>query len=306
MRTNPGTPEGREPGARTVRNVAWLSLGVNVLLSGFKLAAGLIGRSQAVVADSVHSLSDAVTDVAILVGVRYWSAPADETHPHGHGRIETLVTLLISALLAAAAVLLAHNAIVTLEERHAQAPRLVALVAALISIAGKEALYRWSVAVGRRARSPALIANAWHHRSDALSSVPAALAVLVARIHPSWAFVDHVGAIVVSLIILQAAWRIGWPALQELADAGAGRETRRRIEDLARSTPGVEKVHAVRTRRMGSGIAVDLHVLVDGGISVRRGHDISERVKARLLAEGPDLVDVVVHVEPLGEDADGV
>jgi cation diffusion facilitator family transporter len=282
----------------TVRRVTWIGLVVNVLLAGVKFAAGLLANSQAVVADAVHSLSDATTDVAILVGVRYWSAPADETHPHGHQRIETAVTLLIAVLLAGVAVALGYRAIATIHEMHRGGPGPAALFAAAASVVCKEILYRWSAAAGRRVRSPALVANAWHHRSDALSSLPAVLAVAGSMVNPSWAFLDHVGAVVVSVIIMQAVFRIGWPALAELMDAGAGEEARRRIEAVALGTAGVERVHAIRTRRVGSAIAVDLHVLVDGGISVREGHAIADAVIDRLLANGPNLADIVVHLEP--------
>ena len=146
-----------------------------------------------------------------------------------------------------------------------------------------------------------MMANAWHHRSDAFSSVPVALAVAGARIQPAWIFLDHVGAVVVSVFIFGAAIRIVWPALQQLVDAGAPQAERERIREIALGTPGVEVVHAVRTRRLGSGLEVDLHILVDGHITVQEGHDIAEQVKERLLAGGPDLVDVVVHLEPSEE-----
>jgi cation diffusion facilitator family transporter len=257
-----------------------------------------VGHSQAVVADAAHSLSDAGTDVAILVGAHYWSAPADAEHPHGHRRIETLLTVGISTALAAVAVGLGYNALVTLKEGHAVPPGWVAFWAAVASIACKELLYRWCAAVGRRIGSRAVVANAWHHRSDGLSSIPAALAVAGARISSAWSFLDHVGAVVVSVIILQAVWRIGWPAAMELVDAGAPRQTRRRLREIALSTPSVLAVHAVRTRYVGPGLEVDLHVMVDGEASVRQGHAVSEEVKRRLLEEGPDVVDVVVHMEP--------
>jgi len=294
----PQNPAAEVSRAATVRRVTWIGLIVNLLLAGLKLAAGLLANSQAVVADAVHSLSDGATDVAILVGVRYWSAPPDETHPHGHRRIETAVTLLISALLAAVAVALGYRAVATIHERHAGGPGPAALGAAALSVVCKEVLYRWSVAAGKRVRSPALVANAWHHRSDAFSSLPAVLAVAGSMINPSWGFLDHVGAVVVAVIILQAVFHIGWPALAELMDAGAGEEARRRIEAIALATEGVERVHAIRTRRVGSAIAVDLHVLVDGDISVRDGDAIADAVRDRLLADGPNLADIVIHLEP--------
>lgn len=287
-----------ETRSRTVRRVTWIGLVVNIALAGVKFAAGTLAHSQAVVADAVHSLSDGATDIAILVGVRYWSAPPDKTHPYGHRRIETAVTLLIALLLAGVAVALGYRAIATIRDRHTGGVGSAALFAAAASVICKEILYRWSASAGRRVHSSALMANAWHHRSDALSSLPAVLAVAGAMISPAWAFLDHVGAVVVSVVIMQAVFRIGWPALAELMDAGASEEARRRIEEIALGTEGVERVHAIRTRRQGSAVAVDLHVLVDGNISVREGHEITDAVRDRLLAECPKLVDIVVHLEP--------
>ncbi len=281
-----------------VRRVTWTGLAVNIALAVLKFVAGITGKSQAVVADAVHSLSDTGTDVAILIGVRYWSKPADRCHPHGHGRIELVVTSLIGAMLAIVAVGIGYNAITTIHEAPTAPPGRIAFAAAIISIIAKETLYRWTVTVGKRAKSPAVIANAWHHRSDGISAIPAALAVAVARINPSWSFVDHVGAVVVSLFILQAAWRIAAPAVGHLVDSGAPLEDLEHITRIARETDGVLPVPAVRTRHVGSGLEVDLHVLVAPSLTVREGHSIAGAVESRILDEGPDVVDVVVHVEP--------
>ena len=284
--------------AYQVRRVTWAGLVVNTFLSALKLACGVLGNSQAVVADGVHSLSDGSTDVAILIGVRYWSKPPDADHPHGHRRIETVVTMGVGLLLAAAAVAMAWRALSTMQESHAVPPGWQALGAALLSLAVKEVLYRWTSGVGKRIKSSAVMANAWHHRSDAFSSIPAALAVAGARLKPEWYFLDHVGAVVVSVFILGAAVRITWPSLRQLADSGAPERELAMVEEIAIQTPGVQAVHAIRTRQLGSALEVDLHVLVDGHMTVQEGHAVSEDVKRRLIEQGPDIVDVVVHVEP--------
>ena len=286
-----------------VRRVAGVGLVTNLILSAIKLVGGLVGASQAVVADAVHSLSDSVTDVALLVGVQYWSKPPDAEHPHGHRRIETLITTAIGVLLAIVGLALGLNAVASLRETHTGAPGWIAFAAAVVSIFSKEILYRWTVRVGRRIKSSAVIANAWHHRSDGLSSIPAAAAVAGAALSPGWWFLDHIGAVVVSLFILQAAWRIAKPALGQLIDAGASAEDREKIREIAMSVDGVEHAHAIRTRYVGSGVQVDLHVKVRADLTVREGHDISEVVKQRLMAEGPDVVDVVAHLEPYGKQA---
>ena len=295
--------ETRDPNqVRKVKVVTWAGMIINIVLSGFKIAAGIVGSSQTIVADGFHSLSDTITDLAVIVGVDYWCAPPDENHPHGHRRIETVITLLIGIALAAVALGISYEALTTLHEKHMRPPGLIALIAALVSIVAKEFIYQWTIHVGKKIRSSAVIANAWHHRSDALSSIPAAAAVAVAWMFPDWSFVDHVGAILVSLFILQAAWSIIWPAAKELTDYGAPPDACSEIEKISLSTPGVISIHKVRTRQSGYGYQVDLHIQVDPAISVREGHGISKQVKRRLLEQGPNVIDVMVHLEPKTEE----
>ena len=281
-----------------VQQVTLYGLVVNVFLSTLKFTVGIMGNSQAIVADAIHSLSDTTTDLAVLLGVRYWTAPADDQHPYGHWRIETIITTAIGILLAGVAVGISFRALTTIHTRHTTSPHAIALIGAVASIVMKELLYRWTVRVGRRLKSSAVIANAWHHRTDALSSIPAGIAVILARISPDWAFVDHVGAIIVSVFVLHAAWGITRRAMDDLLDRGANPAVKARIETLALGVKGVESVHKIRTRNMGPGIYLDLHVLVDGDLTVRQGHDISETVKQALLSDGPEILDTVVHLEP--------
>lgn len=281
-----------------VRRAGWVGLACNLALAAAKAAAGILGHSQAVLADAVHSLSDLVTDLAVILGVRYWSAPADENHPHGHARIETMVTVVIGLTLAGVAVGMGVRAIHGLRHGVSSPPTGIALAAAVLSIVVKEGLFRWTAAVGRSVRSSATVANAWHHRSDAFSSIPAAAAVAVTLIDPEWAVVDRVGAIVVCLLILQASWRILRPAIEELMDRGAPAADRRLIEKLALEVEGVESAHALRTRYVGSALSVDLHVEVDGQLSVEAGHAIARAVRSKLMADGPDVADALVQIEP--------
>ena len=177
------------------------------------------------------------------------------------------------------------------------------MAAAFVSIVAKEVLYRWTARAGKQVGSSALAANAWHHRTDALSSVPVAIAGLGAVLWPSVTYLDRIAALVVSIFILQAAWSISWPALQKLVDVGAGRRDCEQILRLARSTAGVRSVHGLRSRYVGRGLQVDLHVLVDPNLTVRQGHDIAHQVEARLLSEGPNVVNVLLHVEPYDGDS---
>ena len=283
---------------KIVRKVTWVGLWVNLFLAAIKFTAGIYGRSQALVADAIHSLTDLTTDIAVIAGSHYWSRPPDENHPYGHRRLETLVTVFIGVVLIAAGIGIGWKAISALQEKHASPPGWIAVAAALASIVCKESIYRWTAMTGRRLKSAALAANAWHHRTDAFSSIPVLIAVAGARVFPSWSFLDHLGAAVVSIFILHASIKIIWPGLSELIDVGAPKETRKKIRDIALKNEGVLQVHDIRTRYISSSIQVDLHIVVDGLITVRQGHDIADDVKARIIDRIPEVLDVIVHVDP--------
>lgn len=281
--------------------VTWTGFAINLGLMIFKFVAGFLGHSQAIVADAVHSFSDLATDLAIIIGVTFWTAPPDETHPHGHRRIETVITFFMGVLLAMVAFGIIYNSIKTLHEPHASPPGIIALIAGITSIVLKEALYRWTVYVGKKIKSSAVVANAWHHRSDAFSSIPATLTIGGAIFLKGWYFLDHIGAIVVSMFILQASWKILYPAYRQIIDCGASDEEIELIKNITKNTSGILSVHHIRTRRLGAGIQADLHIQVDGNLTVDEGHRISENVKENLIAQGPDIIDAIIHLEPEGD-----
>ncbi len=283
---------------KEIKKVTWAGLLLNIFLAVIKFILGTLGHSQAVVADAVHSLSDTATDLAVLLGLRFWSAPPDKDHPYGHWRIEMIITGFIGLGLAAVAIGIGYHSISTIRDVHIVQPRWIAIIGAAVSIVLKEALYQWTIRVGKQVRSSAVIANAWHHRSDALSSIPALLAVAISVIKPQWAFVDHIGAIVVSIFILKVSWDIIYPAMMKLSDKGVSAKETEHIRLLAMRVDGVKDAHAIRTRDAGHGIFVDMHVLVDGDISVSEGHSIAEKVQEEIIRNGPDVLDVVVHIEP--------
>lgn len=291
--------QGRpEAAGRRVRFVTLAGLAVNLGLSAVKFAAGILAHSQAVVADAVHSLSDTVSDAAVIIGSYYWTRPADPCHHYGHRRIETVTTLFVGLMLIAAGFGIIRQAVLSLSAGPGARPGMAAIAAALISIISKEWLYRWTRRCGERLRSPAMVANAWHHRTDALSSIPALAAVSVSFFLPNLWYLDGVGAIAVSLFILYAGYRIMHPGVMELLDGGAAPEILEKIRQIGEETDGVLQIHNLRTRFSGALLHIDLHVVVDGGITVRQGHDIAEAVKERIMGGGLDVVDVVVHVEP--------
>ena len=287
-----------EKQVRMVRRVTFAGILVNVAIAAAKTVAGVMSSSQALVADAVHSASDLVTDLVVVFSVRYWVAPADDDHPYGHGKIEALVTLVISAALVFAAWELARNAVMSLVRGRSDAtPGAMALAVALGSIVLKEIVFIVTRAVARRVRSNALEANAWHHRSDALSSIPVAVAVAVVWVCPSLWWVDAAGALIVSAFVLHVAWKLASPALQELTDAQIGSKADA-VAAVALGVAGVKGVHKPRARRYGSSFQADIHIQVDGSLSVAEGHAIGHAVKEAVVNAGLDVDDVVVHVEP--------
>ena len=283
----------------SVRRVTLVGLLVNLVLCAIKLVAGTLGHSRAVVADAVHSLSDLTTDIAVLAGSTVWDKPPDARHPYGHRRFETMVALFVGGMLALAGLGLGWNAVSSFREPPSAPPGSIAFIAALVSILSKELLYRWTLRCGKCVGSIALEANAHHHRSDALSSIPTAIAVAAARLGPAWLFLDAVGAIVVSLFILYSAWKIMWPGMMELTDFAAPDSVQRRI---AEGIPGVHEVHNIRTRYVAARLQIDLHVLVAPTMTVARGHDIASEVRDHLIEKGPNVFDVIVHLEPFDPD----
>jgi cation diffusion facilitator family transporter len=278
--------------------ITWLGLIINLFLSIFKFIVGFLGYSHAVIADAFHSLSDMSTDLAVLLGVKYWSAPADENHPYGHSRIETIITAIIGFILFLVALGIIYTSINNIREMHLKQPLWIAITGSLLSIILKEALFRLTVVVGKRTRSSAVVANAWHHRSDAMSSLPALIAVSLAVINSKLAFIDHIGALIVSIFILKISWNITAPCLSELSDTCAPRKYYEKIKSIAMDIKGVQAVHAIRTRKFGSGLHIDLHIMVDGEMTVQKGHEISEIVKNVLFEKIPEILDVVIHLEP--------
>lgn len=283
---------------RVVRRITFVGILANVTIAAAKAAAGILASSQALVADAVHSASDLVTDLAVVFSVRYWVAPADEDHPYGHGKIEALVTLFIAVALAFAAWELARNAVLSLMRGGAESlPGALALVVALASILVKEILFVATRSAARRVKSTALEANAWHHRSDALSSIPVAVAVAVGWMFPALWWVDAAGALVVSAFVVHVAWKLARPALQEMTDAQI-EDKAAAVAAVAAGVAGVRGVHKARARRYGSLFQADIHIQVDGALSVAEGHDIGHAVKESVIGAGLDVDDVVVHVEP--------
>ncbi|MDZ7748290.1 MAG: cation diffusion facilitator family transporter [Halofilum sp. (in: g-proteobacteria)] len=290
---------------RDTRRITWIGIGANLALAAVKIVAGVLGQSQGLVADGVHSISDLVSDAVVLLAARHAAREADADHPYGHGRIETAATVLVGiVLLATAAVFLGHNAVRSLAGPPAIAdrPACVALAIALGSVAAKEALFRHTRRVARRIRSRLLEANAWHHRSDALSSV--VVAVGIGGTLYGVATLDALAAIVVAVMVAKVGWDLVWQSLRELVDTGLDDASLDDLRREAHAVDGVKQVHTLRSRWMGHSALLDLHIQVGPRISVSEGHRIAEAVRLALLHRQARLGDVMVHVDP-EEDTDG-
>jgi len=295
------------PWLATPHGVTWFSVWTNSLLAAGKIVAGVLCNSQTIVADGVHSLSDLVTDVAVLAGLRVSGKPADTDHHYGHLRVTTLVTMFVGAALLATAAWIAFRGIITLREPHQPVRAALPFWVAIVSVFSKEALYQMTVRVGRRAGDASVVANAWHHRSDSWTSIAAAAGLAgVALGGPSWAFLDHVTAVVLASFLAVMGARILYDSACELVDRAPDLRTQAAIEAIVATTEGVRGHHAVRARRIGGKVAVDIHILVGPELRVREAHDVATLVERRLLECEHNVIEVVVHIEPEGDAHDGI
>jgi cation diffusion facilitator family transporter len=275
---------------------------VNLALSIIKVAAGIYGQSQALVADGIHSFSDLVSDALVWFAGKHAAQSPDREHPYGHGRYETVATLVLGALLALVAVGIGWDAADRLfspEELLRPAP--MALYAALASILIKEWLYWYTLAYARRIQSQMLRANAWHHRSDAISSV--VVLVGVAGTMAGLPYLDAIAAFLVAVMIGHIAWELGRDAVRELVDTGLDDERLDLVRQTILSVGGVRDVHMLRTRRLGGYASADVHILVDPRVSVSEGHMISVLVERRLKDQIDEVADVTVHIDPEDDEA---
>ena len=276
----------------------------NLVLLAFKFVAGIVGHSAAMVADAVHSLSDFITDLIVLVFVRVGAKPQDDGHDYGHGKFETLATLFVGLALAAAAIGIIVSGAVKfagwLQGETLQMPGRLALWAAVLSIVVKEVLYRYTIARGRALDSTAVVANAWHHRSDALSSIGAAIGIGGALLlGERWAVLDPLASIVVGAMLIKVAWELVNVSGGELTDSSLDADTEREIEEIICSFPEVSEPHNLRTRRIGSRIAIEAHVRLRGDMSLHEAHSIVSEIEKRLRARFGAQTLVTIHMEPL-------
>ncbi|MBP5720375.1 MAG: cation transporter [Bacteroidales bacterium] len=289
---------------KAIDQVTLAGSAVNVLLTVFKFLAGLIGRSAAMTADAVHSLSDLLTDAVVLIFVHISNKPADRDHEYGHGKFETLASTFIgiALMIVAGGILYAAGSSLLAWFRGEDLPRpgMLALWAALVSILLKEAAFQFTVRKARKLESPALEANAWHHRSDALSSVGSLIGIGGAILLGNrWTVLDPLASVVISFFIIHVAWKLLRQNIRELTEASLPEEMEKEILQIVSSFPDVSDPHNLKTRRIGNYIAIELHVRMDGDISLLQAHSRSHYIEKELKAHfGPDT-HVTVHVEPV-------
>mgnify|MGYP002542876734 CR=1 FL=1 len=277
---------------------------VNALLIVLKFVAGIAGRSSAMLADAVHSLSDFITDIIVLVFVKIAGKPGDRGHAYGHGKFETLATLIIGLILAIAGVTLMVSAIEKVADsisgQELPKPGMMALAIAASSIVSKEWLYRYTAAKGRRLNSPAVMANAWHHRSDALSSLGTLVGIACAYfLGQKWRIADPIAALVVAVFIFKVAFDLVRTGLNELLERSLPADVEEEILRIVTADPEVCQPHNLRTRRIGAAIAVEVHVRMDGAMTVARSHALTVDIERRLRARFGEGTMIAIHVEPL-------
>ena len=277
---------------------------VNFLLLVFKFVAGILGNSAAMVADAVHSLSDFVTDVIVVVFVRISGKPEDKCHAYGHGKFETLATAVIGIILFFVGLGMFYSAATTIvnvvEGKTLEAPGMLALVAAVLSVLMKELLYRYTVYKGKNLDSQVVIANAWHHRSDAFSSIGTLVGISGAVfLGKSWRILDPIAAVVVSFFVIKVAIQLLKPCLDELLEKSLPAEVENKIIDIILSFPNVSSPHHLRTRRIGNLMAIEVHIRMDGETSLNESHDTATQIEQRLRQEFGDKTHIGIHMEPV-------
>ena len=283
---------------KQIQKITIVGVLVNILLSIIKVIFGIKSHSQALLADGVHSISDLTTDAAIIIGAKFWTSPPDKKHPYGHGRIETIVNIFIGFTLCSVGIGIGWHSLTTIGTNHHTIPGWDAFTVALVSIFFKEILFRWTAIWGKKLNSRAIIANAWHHRSDALSSLPVAAAVIGNKIFPNLQYLDHIAALLVTVMILKASYTIIWPSIKEITESRADVEIEKRILQLSKAYKEIREIHALRSRRVGSSILVDLHMLFNPNATVYDAHKIAETFKKDILLKEKDLAEIIVHIEP--------
>lgn len=280
----------------TTKKASLISAVINLSLAIGKILIGWVGHSQGLVADGVHSLSDLLTDIFVIIAAKFGNEEADEDHPYGHGRIETVFTMALAFLLVLVGLGIAYDAAKDLLGTYPHpTPESSTLIAAIISIIANEFLFRYTLNIGKQIQSQLLVANAWHNRVDSATSFVVVLGIIGGML--GYPHLDAIAAIIVSIFVMKVGSKIAWESIKELIDTGVGQPTLDKIKQTIQSIPGVEALHELRTRSLGGKIFIDVHIIVNPYISVSEGHYIGDHVMYTLKSKIPELADIVVHVD---------
>ncbi len=289
--------------SKKARKITLVGFFVNALLSILKLIAGIVGNSGAMIADAIHSLSDFLTDIVVLVGLKISSKSEDNCHNYGHGKYETIATVIISIFLTVAGYQILKsgikNILLVINGGTFQTPKTIALIAAIVSIVSKELLYRYTTIAGKKINSPAIIANAWHHRSDAFSSIGTMIGIGSAiLLGDKWIILDPIASVIVSIFIFKVAFHILIPSLNELAEKSLSEEERKKVESILKNTPSVKDYHKLRMRSVGNKVVIEVHILVDKDLNIKDAHDIAAKVESKIKNLFNPTSIITIHIEP--------
>jgi cation diffusion facilitator family transporter len=290
--------ESMTESTRDGRTVTLVGVLVNTILILLKLMTGKFGNSQALIADAVHSISDLFTDIAVLIGLQIRHKPPDEKHHFGHARLETLASSFVGIVLIGTALYIGIESAFNIYSHTESHPTILALIGAGVSVAMKEVLYQYTIRTGRRIHSQLIVANAWHHRSDALSSVAVLVGVAGTQIQPSWYFLDAFAALLVSFFIVKVGLEILKEALHEFTDTAPKPEVIDQIRHCVLTVTGVNAAHDLKVRTSGGRYQMEIHIVVDGRLTVLEGHKLAKAVENCLIQDVGNFDGITVHVDP--------
>jgi len=271
---------------------------INIFLAILKFVIGIIGNSRALIADAVHSASDLASDIVVILGLHFGEQPPDENHHYGHKKIETATEIILGMILIGVAIKLAYDSGAAIWLNKINHPTRITLIAAVISILLKEGLFQWTKRVGKKCDSRIIIANAWHHRSDAYSSVAVLIGLVFTQISPRLAFMDIIVSLVVSLLIFKVGGQIALEGCRKIIDTAPPAKYVDKTLTLIKEYPGVKNPHNLKMRYIGNTIYMEVHIEVDPDISVREGHEIAAGIKYMIKNKDKRVIDVIVHIEP--------
>ncbi|HOK40265.1 MAG TPA: cation diffusion facilitator family transporter [bacterium] len=271
---------------------------INVILSFLKIIIGIIGNSRALISDGFHTLSDLLSDIVIIVGIILGDIPSDETHNYSHKKIETFAELILGLLLIGVSVYIGVSSAIAIYYHHEIRPQLITIIAAFISIVSKEYLYRITKKVAKEENNNAILANAWHHRSDAFSSIPVFISLIIIQFFPSLHIIDAYISILIAFIIVRVGWQVSYTAFQKIIDVSPDKKIREQIYNIIGEHKEILDYHKVRMRYIGNKIYIDCHILVDENLSVKEAHHISTILKEEIFNSFENIFDVVIHIEP--------